>query len=189
LAQKRLVDAYMAQFIEAEAGDARAFGFSFMYDQARRYPAVMRWCKENRVRVIHLIRRNALKIVISREVAKKRQGQDKTRKVYVSTKPLEPTAVILNLSTLRLDLDRLASSVDQYRTLFAGGEYIEVEYESFVAQRDFEGRRILDFLGVEVAPLRSELVKTSPDSLSDVIENFADVCQALKGSRYEQYLN
>ena len=196
LRQKRLVDAYLAQFIKAEAQDAQALGFNLMYDQARRYPAIERWCKENRVRVIHLIRRNALKIVVSREVAKKRRGRDKTGwgrdkkyRVYVSTKPLERTVVNLNLATLQFDLHRLTSMVDHNRALFGGGAYIEVEYESFVAQREFETTRILDFLGVDVAPLSSDLVKTSPDSLSDVIANFHEVCQELKGTRYEHYLN
>ena len=196
LRQKRLVDAYLAEFIKTEARDAQALGFNLMYDQARRYPAVVRWCKENRVRVKHLIRRNALKIVVSREVAKKRRGRNKTRwgrdkkhRVFVSTRPLERTVVDLNLAKLQYDLHRLTSLVDRNRAVFNDGTYIEVEYESFVAQRDFETNRILDFLGVEVAPLSSNLVKTSPDSLADVITNYHEVCQELKGTRYECYLN
>jgi hypothetical protein len=54
--------------------------------------------------------------------------------------------------------------------------------------RDEETTRILDFLGVDSAKLRTDIVKTNPDSLSKILSNFDEVREALEDSPYQQYV-
>jgi len=68
--------------------------------------------------------------------------------------------------------------------------HIEISYESFVANRDAETQRILDFLNIDqFVPLTTELVKLNPDSLQEIIENYEEVKQALSGTASENFLN
>lgn len=175
------IDAYLEELC---AGQPKldAFGFKLMYGQVARYPEILNWCKRNDVRVVHLIRKNALKMVVSRQVALKRG-------VYLSTRPVE--AVTVNLDTRRLipELQQSDRLVQHNRELFSMLPCIETSYEEVMKDRDEQLRRVQTFLGCHVnLQLSSELVKTSPDSLENLIDNYGEVCEALSGSRFEKYL-
>ena len=181
LNRQQSVDAYLRQLCEKHRR-FDAFGFKLMYGQAQRYPEVIDWCRNNDVKVVHLIRRNSLKMVVSRKVAAKRG-------VYLSTRPVE--AVTVNLDTRRLvrELRESERLVQRNRELFSALPYLETSYEEIMADRDQQLRRVLTFLGCEVnVQLSSELVKTSPDSLESLIDNYGEVRATLAGSRFEGYL-
>lgn len=189
LSQQRLVHAYLDHVASSAKPGASAWGFNLMYNQAIKYPATLSWCRRNDVRIIHLLRRNLLKVLTSREVARKRKSTTKSDPVYLSTKPLPRTTVVLPVASLRTKLDQLAELVDQYRARFADSPYLELEYEMLVADQEAEISRILDFLCVKKASLHSTLIKTSPDSLRDIIENYQAVCEELRGTKYEACLD
>ncbi|MGH7927071.1 MAG: sulfotransferase, partial [Candidatus Binatia bacterium] len=138
---------------------------------------------ENQIRVVHLVRRNTLKMIVSREIARKRG-------IYLSTRSLKPVRVMLKTDRLASELRRLESMVDKHRKVFSANCCLEVEYERLIGDCDRETNRILGFLGVEPAgPLGSKLVKTSADSLLELVENYQHVCAALKESPYEGMLD
>jgi LPS sulfotransferase NodH len=182
LARRKLIFAYLEEIVDMQ-GDVDAFGFKLMYGQARRYPELVDWCKDHQVRVVHLVRRNTLKMIVSREIAKRRG-------VYLSTRSLKPVKVMLKTKGLVLELERLESIVDKYRKAFSSNCCLDVEYEQLISNCDGETNRILDFLGIEPnGSLRSKLVKTSSDSLMELVENYQHVCAALRGSPYELLLD
>lgn len=182
LARRKLIFAYLDELVDMQ-GDVDAFGFKLMYGQARRYPEVVDWCKDYQVRVVHLIRRNTLKMIVSREIARKRG-------VYLSMRSLKPIKVVLNTKRLALELESLESMVDKYRKVFRSNCYLDVEYEQLISNCDGETNRILRFLGIEPdGPLRSKLVKTSSDSLMELVENYQHVCATLRGTPYEILLD
>lgn len=161
---------------------AEALGFKLMYGQVRRYPEVVDWCRHNEVRVVHLIRRNSLKVIVSRQIAAERG-------IYWSTRPVETRKVNLKTRALVARLRESNTLVEKHRALFSSLPYMEVVYEDFVADRDAELRRILEFLGCDVnVQLTSELVKTSPDALDLLIENYEDVRRTLLGTPFEGHL-
>jgi hypothetical protein len=91
---------------------------------------------------------------------------------------------------LALELERLESMVANYREVFRSNCNLDAEYEQLISDCDGETDRILRFLGIEPdGPLRSKLVKTSSDSLIDLIENYQQVVAALRGTRYEKFLD
>ncbi len=175
------VNAYLAQ-LYGKQPSLQAFGFKLMYGQAKRYPEVVDWCGRNNVRVVHLIRQNALKMVVSRHVAQKRG-------VYLSTRTMDPVTVSIDTRRLIHQLQQSDRLVQRHRELFSDLPCLEVSYEAMMADRDRQLQDILTFLDCEVnLHLSTELVKTSSDSLASLIENYDEVCQALIGSRFEKYL-
>ena len=67
--------------------------------------------------------------------------------------------------------------------------FLEVSYESLVADHDTETRNVLKYLGIDkFMPLTSEFVKLNPDSLEDIIENYSEVKQTLIGTEFEKFL-
>ena len=180
--RKRLVDDYLANLYASSDG-VDALGFKFMYSQAWKFPEVVAWIKEHKAKVIHLIRKNTLKRIISGRIAQKRN-------VFHSTEPLEPIKVHLKPGKLKARLALSMRQIETYRQVFADNPYLEVTYESFATRRNDEARRILQFLGIEpVVPLTTDLVKLNPDSLVELIENYEEVTQSLKGTAFERYLD
>jgi LPS sulfotransferase NodH len=153
-----------------------------MYSQAREFPQVVRWAKKEDINIIHLIRSNVLKMLVSREVAK-------LRDIYHSTKKVEPIKISLKTFRLKARLKNISRQVDVYRSMFKDIPYLEITYENFVANRDEETRRLLGFLEIDMrVPLISDLVKLNPETLADVIENYDQVAQTLEGTAFERFL-
>ena len=167
----------------AAAGDRRACGFSLQYGQIQRFPNTAEWLTDQNIGVIHLIRKNKLKVLVSRLIARKRG-------VYVSTEPVSPVTVSVDTRDLLGNLRRMDRLVEQHKEQFSGLPYMEVHYEDILANRRVEFDRIADFLNVELsADSQSKVVKTSSDGLIDLIDNYADVCSVLRGTEFEQHLD
>ncbi len=161
---------------------ASAIGFKLSYNHVEKYPAIATWIEEHDVRIIHLVRHNILKTILSSETAKRRG-------VYHSTQKIAPIKVHLRPKKLKRNLARRARRIAKYQARFTDKPYLEVSYESFVANRNAETRRVLQFLDIDsFIPLETDLLKINPDSLQDIIENYEEVAQALKGTVFEKYL-
>lgn len=69
--------------------------------------------------------------------------------------------------------------------------YLPVTYETDLLRPERHQDttdRVFDFLGAARAPVKTELVRTSKDQLSDVIENYDDVIQAISRTEYAPYV-
>jgi LPS sulfotransferase NodH len=180
--RKYLIYNCLDDYLRTLSDNAKAIGFKLSYNQAEKYPAIAAWIKEHDVRIIHLVRNNVLKTALSLATAKK-------RKLHHSTQKVELVKVHLQPRKLKRNLARRTRLIEKYRTMFIGKPYLEIFYESFVANRDAETQKVLQFLGIdEFMPLESDLVKLNPDSLEDIIENYEEVVRALQGTTFEKYL-
>ena len=163
-----------------------AIGFKLMYSQLTRIsrplmPAL--WLK--RVRIIHLIRRNALDVVLSKEAGAARQGKLHARDGD------EVERVRLNLDTQSLlrgmTLHERAIAGARVRFKKVGLRYTEVIYEDLAAdEKGFS--ELFEFLGVEPAPVTSSLQKLNPTSHEELIENYGEVREALEGTEFAAQL-
>jgi sulfotransferase family protein len=179
--RRRLVRAFLDETLSPTDG-VPARGIRLSYEQVRKYPDSLPWVLENDVRIIHLVRENALKAVVSHFTAKKRGFAHATSQVPKVTLRLPPA----ELKALLVQRER---EIDRYRVLFQGRPCCEVFYETFLAQKEEETRRLLDFLGISrYAPLTSRLVKQNPDSLRDILENYDEIARALRGTSFERHL-
>lgn len=179
--RRQLIDSFLTQ-VFAPADGVEAMGVRLAYSQADKYPEILAWALENDVGIIHLVRENSLKAIVSDFTARKRG-------VYHSTSKVKRITIQLSPRKLKRRLTGLMKRIEKYRAMFKGRRYCEVSYESFVVNRETETKRILDFLQIDqVVPLTTNLVKQNPDSLEDILENYEEIAQALKDTIFERYL-
>lgn len=143
------------------------------------------WVKQNDVKILHLVRNNLLKRLVSHKIAK-------ARNFLHSTRTVERIKVRIDPKILKKDFRRRQRRFAKYRKLFnevLDVPFLEVSYESLVADYDIEIHKVLKFLGIDkLMPLTSELVKVNPDSLEDIIENYNEVKQTLINTEFEDFL-
>ena len=169
--------------LSVPANETRAVGLRLSYAGTRAYPQVLRWVCNRSSKVIHLVRENVLKTLVSRAAALKRGVSHSDQKQAQVTTPLNPSKLKRRLLFLSRDIERC-------RSAFESTDSIEVTYENFVAQREVEAARVIEFLGVDpFEGLDCSLKKLTSDSLADVIENYDEVSRALTGTPYEKFLD
>jgi LPS sulfotransferase NodH len=163
-----------------------AIGFKLMYSQLTRIsrplmPAL--WLK--RVRIIHLIRRNALDVLLSKEAGAAREGRLHAR----DGDTVEQVRLNLDTATLlrRMTLHERAIAGARVRFKRVGLPYTEVVYEDLAA--DESGFvSLFEFLDVEPAPVSSSLQKLNPSSHEELIENYGEVREALADTEFAALL-
>jgi hypothetical protein len=179
--RKQLIGTFLTELYRPVDG-VRAVGVRLSYIQARKYPEILEWAQENDVGVIHLIRKNSLKAIVSHFCACKRG-------VHHSTSEVGRVTVRILPLRLKRRLQRLSREIEKYRAVLVDGHHLELYYESLTADQGAEMQRVLDFLGVDQSvSLTSDLVKLNPDSLADILENFEQIARAFKGTPFEEYL-
>ena len=138
-----------------------------------------------RVRIIHLIRRNALDVVLSKEAGAARGGKLHAR----DGQDVERVRVNLDIDDLkrRMTLHQRGIAGARVRFKKVGLPYREVFYEDLVAD---EGgfKSLFEFLGVEPAPVTSSLQKLNPSAHEELIENYGEVRDALADTEYAELL-
>lgn len=166
-----------------ESPDASAVGIRLSYEQAARYPRVLRWAAREGVPVIHLVRENALKTLVSRATSQ-------ARRLRHTRAEVETVRIAIPAAALPRRLRALSGEIERMRRKLAANRGLELHYERLIADPERETRRILDFLGIERrAPLKSPYRKINPESLAEVVENYAEVCEALAGTPWEGWLD
>jgi hypothetical protein len=159
-----------------------AIGLKLMYSQLTRIarplmPAL--WLK--RVRIIHLIRRNALDVVLSKEAGSARQGVLHAR----AGQPVEAVRIRLSTENLLARMTAHERQVAAARVRFkrVGLRYREVVYEDLV--EDEQGfAELFRFLELEPQPVSSSLQKVNPTAHEELIENYGEVREALEGTPF-----
>jgi hypothetical protein len=157
----------------------KAVGFKLLAYDYPQYPVVLKYLHDNNFRVIHVVRKNLLKTLISRHVKK-------VRRFGKATTEVKRTRIELREDRLLRDLQKLEQQNESWVTEAKGLPYMRTTYEDFVANKDHELRRMLEFVDVEFrADLQSPLVKVNPDNIRDIITNYDSVAATLKGTAYE----
>lgn len=184
LRRKQIIHDCLNDYLRTLPNDSKAIGLKVSYNHIGKYPAIAAWIKQHDVRIIHLIRGNVLKTILSLETAQKRQQ-------YHSTRKAKPVQVHLRPGKLMRNMARRERLIEQYRAMFRDQPYLEIFYEAFVADREAELQRVLQFLELEMdgsVSLKTDLVKLNPNSIKDIIENYEQIAQALRGTAFEEYL-
>lgn len=178
---------YLGRALDERPG-INAVGFKLMYSQLTSIakplmPAL--WLK--RVRLIHLIRRNSLDVVLSKEAGEARHGVLHARE----GQPVESVRLRLRTDDLMKRLTAHERAVAGARVRFkkVGLSYREVFYEDLVADEAGGFASLFEFLGVEPAPVSSSLQKVNPTAHEELIENYGEVREALEGTKFSGQLN
>jgi len=148
-------------------------------------PALRNWLRSNRALVIHVLRRNHLRILVSHELAA-RSGRFHSRNPAVKDEK-----IWISLRTLKLRLERIALAESVARKVVSGLPSIEIYYEDYTSGgARADDVRLCNALGVDfpVSGLSSPLQKLSTSSMRDNVANYDEVARHLTGTRFECFL-
>lgn len=181
--------------------DADAVGFKIMYNQMSLWPKLAyyipiagrlfedpvfrRWLHANQVLVIHTLRRNHLKTLVSHKLA------TKTGRFHSRDSDVLDRQIVLPLTGLKARLARIAAAERVAKHVIRNVPSIEIYYEDYVgsAGTTYDVNLCLA-LGQSIPPggLTSSLTKVSSDDLRATVRNYDQVAAHLSGTRYERFL-
>jgi LPS sulfotransferase NodH len=143
-------------------------------------------CKD--LKIIHLIRRNRLRTVISLEIAFK-TGQW-TKSGNGNSGEFREKCLILNPSKLLKRLEQIEKGESTARMRFHDRQVLEVVYEELIQSPKLIFESIGAYLGVEgIDPSRIRLKRQNPEPLQQLIINYDEIEATLQNTRYAKYLN
>lgn len=172
------------------ARSVRAVGFKLFYPQLVVRPVAglaEALVSTPGLRVVHLRRRNLLRVLVSNRIAN-RTGQ------MAATSPAAAREAQSRVGTLRLEPEDcesyftlLEERAERCHALFDEESVLSLEYEALVADRDAELGRVRAFLGLPPADGSTRLVKQGTRALADVLENLEELREHFRGSRWEAF--
>lgn len=164
-----------------------AVGFKLMYPHLLALPEIWPFVMRRRISVVHLVRQNALDVIISREMRRATQvthrvaGDDARPQLQLM---LDPDWLLGRLRTLQRHV-RLA------RTLLSttGVRHLELHYEA-LKQDAGMFTAVADFLGVDAPPQlpQSRLTRLVRSGYRDTLANYDEIAAALAGSEFAIFL-
>lgn len=178
-----------------------AIGFKLMYNQMSLWPrfaslapvagqllrdlSLRKWLSGNQVVVVHTLRRNHLKALVSRALA------TKTGRFHSRDPVAGDQNVVIPLRGLKARLRRIEKAERIARASILGLGAVEIFYEDYISAEGASlDSQLCAALGLWVPDggLSSSLRKLSSDDLRDVIANYNEVAACLSGTRFERFL-
>ena len=154
-----------------------------MYSQTRRlpyrFPSAVDYISNHGFRVIHNIRKNYLRVLLSRERSRGSGIYHTSQKVSYDKQPIDIGSLINNLQHMK-------NEDDTWKKKFGGLPYMAVDYEKLVLNPEIQTNQVLSFLGVEKQEkLSTDFVRLSPESIDNLVSNYEEVCSILAGTEFE----
>lgn len=168
--------------------EAMAVGMKLMYDQLWKHPWLWLYLIRRRVRVVHLVRSNLLDVILSVETARARKQPHAWAHDAVDTPAvrLDPRHVVSTLKTLRFRV-----GFARWLLALLPIDCTEVCYEQLTVDPSLLDE-IVSFLGApaqsSATTAGSRFKKLNTARRSELIRNYAEVEQALRGTRFECFL-
>lgn len=159
-------------------------------------PGILTWFIEQGARVIRLTRRNHLRHIVSEKLANANQ-----RWHIVNDEPLRVSSVALSPEAILKRL-KVAENTDAYFdrvfTLYPDlgpGQYLEFDYEDMVpvlnaGMASKVKARLGEFLEVDSSLFKEQsgLRKSAPKALAELVSNYEQLADSLRGTRFERFL-
>jgi LPS sulfotransferase NodH len=179
----KLVKKFLEDFYGKEEKTSKAAGFRLMYGQLGTFPMLKEILLEQNTYVIHLIRKNKLKVHLSKITREKRGGEAN------SAMQCPAIQVTVDTQPLITIFERYRKLEERWGNVFAANRYLEITYEDFFDDNAAVTKKVEDFLGVIPGQWGwPKLKKLNPDSLKEIINNYDEVAGALQGTPFAHYL-
>ncbi len=186
------VDQTLAHLEEIFASRHGAVGFKFKYPRQQGvFPeiAAQLAAQHDRVRLICLRRRNIVKRAVSKQNLQAILQQSGKCNLASPEQRIGKLSVdIPGLLEFCARVRRRQAGFDAWASQFR--HVCRVEYEDLQGDRSTTLREIADFLNVDPEPvLQTDLVKSTPDRLSEAVANYDELVAAFRGTPLELWLD
>jgi LPS sulfotransferase NodH len=166
--------AFMREFV-LFGGEAAAVGFKIKYEELvlPGFAGIRRALQEDSsIQVIHLLRQNRFKRVVSKVMATRVYG---FYNLFDPAQKPEPRRIAVTPTECEEDFRTTEAREAEFRAAFSGHRMLEISYESLVNPASGAQRRVQEFLGVRPAELKAATVKINPERMAEVVENLAEL--------------
>lgn len=174
----------LATLFQYESKETEVVGFKVFYNHL----TDDEWKKlmaDRDLKVIHLTRRNRLKTVISLEIAFKTGYWTKSS---ISGGPMDKR-LVLDPPLLLKRLEQIEQGEAATRARFADRPILEVVYEELVQSPREVFASVGEYLAVDdIDPDKIKLKKQNPETVQQLITNYAEVESSLRNTRFADYL-
>jgi LPS sulfotransferase NodH len=180
-------DRVFSTVFQPESQSTKIVGFKVFYnhlteDEWQKFLA----CRD--LKIIHLIRRNRLRTVISLEIAFKTGQWTKSGKG--NSGEFKEKRLKLNPSKLIKRLEQIQEGETTARIRFRDRQVLEVVYEELVQSPQSVFESVSAYLGVDgIDPNKIRLKRQNPETLRQLIINYDEIEAALRNTRFAEYLN
>jgi hypothetical protein len=176
-------------FKRPHSKQVKALGSKLFYEQAYTETGLAFWkyWRDQQLPVVHLLRRNILRIALSEELAR-------THREWTAVKGArQPDTRAKAIAILPEVLLQRMGHIEHLQQVFSTQlkEYpaaLTIWYEDLLQQPEEQFEAIQRFLGLEPQPLFSFLRRQNPEPLQQLVLNYAEIQQELQGSRWEYFL-
>lgn len=168
-----------------------AYGFKLVAEHARLQSphdraGFLRGFAERGFRIVVLERRDLLQQAVS-SVRGLETGHHHRARDQVEFTPMrvDPVALLCSLAWFE-------DAGNFIRSALEGVPVLDVVYEDDLLEREAQQRtadRVCAFLGLPAAPVKTDLVKLTPRSIRDQLENFGEVAALLSQTRFARLLD
>lgn len=138
--------------------------------------------RSNNMKIIHLVRENELKRLLSLKIA------SKTKKWHIKynheKSVLKPR---LSYGECLESFKRVDKKQKEFDAFFKNHNVIEISYEDLCNNRNKELKKIQEFLKVPVKKLKSDKIKNESRRLSKAIKNYYELKNKFKNTKYGKY--
>ena len=136
--------------------------------------------------VVHLLRRDRLRTLVSRDIAKHTNRWTSTGRAG----SLVPRRIVLETGDLVERLERIERFEQLARRRLAGRRVLEMHYEELTADPATKFDAIAAFLGITDMPQREiHLRRQNPEPLNALVANFDEIVELLAPTRFTSYVS
>lgn len=165
------------------------FGFKIFHEQPLDSQDTQVWNfirDDKGILIIHINRINTLRTYLSHQIA----SQTGSWTQIYSEKPLIPAdkRISLDLGNLLTKLEAMELADKAALSQFTMHKYCQVSYEQLVDNPQGEMEKVFHQMDLKIGKVQTKLVKQNPEPLKELVSNYADLTEALKGTKYERFL-
>lgn len=139
--------------------------------------------QDSSIKVLHLKRRDRLRTLLSLKTA----ALTKEFLATGRTREQEPPTLTLDPEECIAEFERIGQWEAAYGGHFQEHPVLDIHYEDLVADRAGQCQRITEFLEVSPRRLRARTLQQAQRPPEQVIENYAEVQAALRGTAWVRY--
>lgn len=167
----------------------KCVGFKIFYDHPLQSEDKEIWEKllaDKEIRIIHLIRENLVRAELSLLIARKTQmwgANASSPKVS-----LENRRVHIDTVKFLKKLEMSRKEEEMTRKRFSSHPFLEISYEELVSERNLTMEKVFHFLDVIPRSTRSNFIKQNTESIDNLVINYEELRNKLKGTEFESQL-